>query len=165
MENSAACRAIENEIECAANTDAKGLITGESGVGKEVVAKLIHHRSRCRRSPLVTINCAGIPDTLLASGTLRHVRGSFTMRIATTAMVPMMPLAPGRLSMTTACLVFSSICLPIRRAVMSPDPPGPNGTMILIGRDGYWAARREDGIKRRANKREDRTAVDHTDAA
>src|SRR4051794_41868428 len=52
----------------------------------------------------------------------------------------MMPLAPGRLSMTTACLVFSSICLPIRRAVMSPEPPGPNGTMILIGRDGYWAA-------------------------
>jgi len=51
-------------------------------------------------------------------------------------MVPMIPLAPGRLSMTTGCLVLSSICLPIRRAVMSPEPPGPNGTMILIGRDG-----------------------------
>src|SRR5882724_2220969 len=48
--------------------------------------------------------------------------------------------------MTTACLVFSSICLPIRRAVMSPDPPGPNGTMILIGRDGYWAARTGEAI-------------------
>jgi len=75
---SAACRAIENEIECAANTDAKVLITGESGVGKEVVAKLIHHRSRRSRSPLVTINCAGIPDTLLASELFGHVRGSFT---------------------------------------------------------------------------------------
>src|SRR3954465_1130319 len=58
----------------------------------------------------------------------------------------MMPLAPGRLSMTTACLVFSSICLPIRRAVMSPDPPGPNGTMILIGRDGYWSAWTREGV-------------------
>src|SRR6476646_9468022 len=58
----------------------------------------------------------------------------------------MMLLAPGRLSMTTACLVFSSICLPIRRAVMSPDPPGPNGTMILIGRDGYWAAWTTEGV-------------------
>ena len=75
---SAACRAIENEIECAANTDAKVLITGESGVGKEVVAKLIHHRSRRSRSRLVTINCAGIPDTLLASELFGHVRGSFT---------------------------------------------------------------------------------------
>ena len=75
---SSACRAIENEIECASNTDAKVLITGESGVGKEVVAKLIHHRSRRARSPLVTINCAGIPDTLLASELFGHVRGSFT---------------------------------------------------------------------------------------
>src|SRR6185436_2694809 len=39
-----------------------------------------------------------------------------------------------------------SICLPIRRAVMSPDPPGPNGTMILIGRDGYWAAWTREGV-------------------
>src|SRR5882757_7929478 len=61
-------------------------------------------------------------------------------------MVPMMPLAPGRLSITTDCLVFSSIRLPIRRAVMSPEPPGPNGTMILIGRDGYDADRAGNGV-------------------
>ena len=75
---SAASRALEEEIDYAARSDAKVLITGESGVGKEIVAKLIHHRSRRRHAPLVTINCAGIPDTLLASELFGHVRGSFT---------------------------------------------------------------------------------------
>ena len=75
---SAATRAIQEEIEYAARSDAKVLITGESGVGKEVVARLIHHRSRRRNAALVTINCAGIPDTLLASELFGHVRGSFT---------------------------------------------------------------------------------------
>jgi DNA-binding NtrC family response regulator len=75
---SAASRALEEEIDYAARSDAKVLITGESGVGKEIVAKLIHHRSRRRHAALVTINCAGIPDTLLASELFGHVRGSFT---------------------------------------------------------------------------------------
>jgi DNA-binding NtrC family response regulator len=75
---SPAIKSIEEEIECAARTEAKVLITGESGVGKEVVARLIHQRSRRGRSPLVTINCAGVPDSLLESELFGHVRGSFT---------------------------------------------------------------------------------------
>jgi DNA-binding NtrC family response regulator len=75
---SAAIRNIEEEIECASRSNAKVLITGESGVGKEVVARLIHQRSRRSRSPLVTINCAGVPDTLLESEMFGHLRGSFT---------------------------------------------------------------------------------------
>jgi DNA-binding NtrC family response regulator len=75
---SIATRTIEEEIDYAARSGAKVLITGESGVGKEIVAKLIHHRSPRRHAALVTINCAGIPDTLLASELFGHVRGSFT---------------------------------------------------------------------------------------
>jgi DNA-binding NtrC family response regulator len=75
---SKAAKALETEIDLAARSDAKVLVTGESGVGKEVVARQIHHRSLRRNAPLVTINCAGIPETLLASELFGHVRGSFT---------------------------------------------------------------------------------------
>ena len=74
---SEALRDIEQEIECAARSDAKVLVTGESGVGKDIVARLIHQRSR-RSGSFVTINCAGVPDSLLESELFGHVRGSFT---------------------------------------------------------------------------------------
>jgi len=73
-----AIRAVEAEIDYAARSDAKVLITGESGVGKEVIARVIHQRSRRARTPLVTINCGGIPDPLLESALFGHVKGSFT---------------------------------------------------------------------------------------
>jgi DNA-binding NtrC family response regulator len=76
--SSPAIQDIEEEIVCAARSDAKVLITGESGVGKEVVARTIHQRSPRNRSPLITINCAGVPDSLLESELFGHVRGSFT---------------------------------------------------------------------------------------
>src|SRR5688572_13114095 len=75
---SAAIREIAEEIQYAARSDAKVLITGESGVGKEIVARQIHERSRRTAAPLVTINCAGIPDSLLESEMFGHVKGSFT---------------------------------------------------------------------------------------
>ncbi len=75
---SSALRRLQEDLEFAARSDAKVLITGESGVGKEVVARLIHQRSARRNAALVTINCAGLPDTLLESELFGHVRGSFT---------------------------------------------------------------------------------------
>jgi transcriptional regulator with PAS, ATPase and Fis domain len=71
-------RQVREEIECAARSNAKVLITGESGVGKEIVARLVHERSHRARGPMVTINCAGVPDSLLESELFGHVKGSFT---------------------------------------------------------------------------------------
>jgi transcriptional regulator with GAF, ATPase, and Fis domain len=75
---SPAILALEQEIDSASRSDAKVLITGETGVGKEVVSRLIHHRSSRAAAGLVTLNCAGLPDSLLESELFGHVRGSFT---------------------------------------------------------------------------------------
>jgi DNA-binding NtrC family response regulator len=69
---------VERTIAFAARCDAKVLITGETGVGKEVVARLLHERSRRRRAGLATLNCGGVPESLLESELFGHVRGSFT---------------------------------------------------------------------------------------
>ena len=76
--SSAATRTLDDDITAASRSDAKVLITGESGVGKDVAARLIHGRSTRARQTLVTINCAGLPDTLLETELFGHVKGSFT---------------------------------------------------------------------------------------
>ncbi len=75
---SPALRQIKETIERVAPTEARVLITGEPGTGKELVAKWIHHYSRRSQGPVVEVNCAAIPSELIESELFGHEKGSFT---------------------------------------------------------------------------------------
>ncbi len=69
---------IKNMIEKVAPTDARVLVTGPNGTGKELVAHWLHEKSERFKSPMVEVNCAAIPSELIESELFGHVKGSFT---------------------------------------------------------------------------------------
>ncbi|HEX9614781.1 MAG TPA: sigma-54 dependent transcriptional regulator, partial [Bacteroidota bacterium] len=74
-------REIVDVVRQVAPTDITVLITGESGVGKEIVARAIHGASRRSKKPLVTVNCGAIPEGLIESELFGHEKGSFTSAV------------------------------------------------------------------------------------
>ena len=79
--SSAPMQMIKETIEKVAPTEARVLITGENGAGKELVARRIHELSNRSNAPLVEVNCAAIPSELIESELFGHEKGSFTSAI------------------------------------------------------------------------------------
>jgi DNA-binding NtrC family response regulator len=75
---SKAMQQIEELIDAMAPSEANVLITGESGVGKEIIANLIHNRSRRANKPMIKLNCAAFPQTLIEGELFGYVKGAFT---------------------------------------------------------------------------------------
>ncbi len=79
---SQAIRDVMERIDRVAPTDARVLITGENGTGKELVARALHHSSSRREGPFIEVNCAAIPSELIESELFGHMKGSFTGAVA-----------------------------------------------------------------------------------
>ena len=79
--NSVAIQKVKDMIDRVATTDARVLITGSNGTGKELVARLLHEKSNRSEEPFIEVNCAAIPSELIESELFGHEKGAFTSAI------------------------------------------------------------------------------------
>jgi DNA-binding NtrC family response regulator len=79
--NSSVIQAIKGMIEKVAPTDARVLITGSNGTGKELVARQLHEKSQRSKMPFIEVNCAAIPSELIESELFGHEKGAFTSAV------------------------------------------------------------------------------------
>jgi formate hydrogenlyase transcriptional activator len=82
--NSPKLRLVMEAIATVASVDTTVLLVGETGTGKELIARAIHQQSARRRAPLIAVNCAALPTSLLESELFGHERGAFTGAVAQT---------------------------------------------------------------------------------
>ncbi|HDY7728103.1 TPA: nitric oxide reductase transcriptional regulator NorR [Vibrio vulnificus] len=80
--NSQGMRTLQDQIDAVANTELSVLVMGETGVGKELVANAIHHRSDRASNNLVYLNCAALPESVAESELFGHIKGAFTGAIS-----------------------------------------------------------------------------------
>lgn len=73
---------VFRKLQKVAGTDISVLITGETGTGKELIARELHRRSQRARGPFITVNCGAIPENLIESEMFGHIRGAFTGAVA-----------------------------------------------------------------------------------
>jgi transcriptional regulator with GAF, ATPase, and Fis domain len=83
--SSPAMQEVFRKVQKVAGTDITVLVTGETGTGKELIAREIHNRSARAKGPFISINCGAIPENLLESELFGHVRGAFTGAVANKA--------------------------------------------------------------------------------
>ncbi|ENR2166965.1 nitric oxide reductase transcriptional regulator NorR [Vibrio vulnificus] len=80
--NSQGMKTLQEQIDAVANTELSVLVMGETGVGKELVANAIHHRSERASNNLVYLNCAALPESVAESELFGHIKGAFTGAIS-----------------------------------------------------------------------------------
>jgi PAS domain S-box-containing protein len=93
----AALRAVLDTVRRVAPTDASVLITGETGTGKEIIARAVHSASKRREKPFITINCAAFPPGLIESELFGHEKGAFTGAVSR---------RPGRFELANGGTIF-----------------------------------------------------------